>query len=507
MAETKRIAKNTLVLYFRMFITMVVGLYMARVVLSALGEIDYGIYGVVATFVTSFGIISGAMATATQRFLSFEIGKTEDSNVKAVFSTAIVIHLRLAAVVLVVGEIIGVWFLNFHMNFPPERYEAANWVFQLSLLTFVVNIYSVPYNAALVAYEKMTAFAYVAILEVVLKLIVAIVISYSDGDRLILYAILIAAIAVVVRIIYGIYVKTHMPECRCTWRLNKSYSKEMTSFVGWNLVGSLANTAKDQGVNIVLNLFFGAAVNSARAIAYQVMGAISAFATNFQMALNPQIIKSYAAGETDDMFKLVFRGSKFSYMLLLMLSLPVIIEAEYILDLWLVDVPEHTVMFLRLVLCTVLIDSLSNALVTAMHASGKVRDYQIVVGGISLLTLPTVYVALSMGNSPEWALAIGLAFAIVCHVARLIMLRISIDLDIAEFICKVTLRVGATTIVAAIAPTLLYMSCDVNIVTFIAVCATAVASTAVSAFLIGIDSKERSEITAFVRRKLKMKER
>lgn len=507
MAEKKLIAKNTLVLYFRMLITMLIGLYMSRVVLDALGEVNYGIYNVVGDFVTMFGFISGAMVTATQRFLSFEIGKGDEGNVKAVFSTAVVIHMRLAAAVLIIGEVVGVWYLNTQMNIPDNRIEAANWVFQMSLLTFVINIYSVPYNAAIVAYERMTAFAYVAILESVLKLAVALLITISSSDKLVLYAVLLACIALSVRIIYGVYVSRNFPQCVCTWHVNKRCSKEMTGFVGWNLIGSISNIAKDQGINLVLNLFFGTTVNAARGLATKVMGIISSFATNFQMALNPQIIKSYAAEQLEEMFDLVFKGSKFSYLLLLFLSLPVFIEADFLLGIWLIKVPEYTVVFLRLVLATVLFDSLSNSLVTAMHASGKVRDYQIVVGGISLLTLPCVYWVLSMGYSPEWAMIVGLAFSFICHIARLVMLHFSIGMPVGRFLLKVTLRVLATTLLAAVLPIFCYMQMEQDFVSFLAVCGVSAISSTIFIFIIGLNSNERSLIMGFVKRKLKFSER
>lgn len=507
MAEKKLIAKNTLVLYFRMMITMLIGLYMSRVVLEALGEIDYGVYNIVGDFVTMFGFISGAMVTATQRFLSFEIGKGEEGNVKAVFSTAVIIHMRLAAAVLIVGEVVGVWFLNTRMNIPADRYAAANWVFQMSLLTFVINIYSVPYNATIVAYERMTAFAYVSIVEAVLKLGVAIFITISSSDKLIMYAVLLACIALLVRIIYGVYVSRNFEQCVCTWHINKRYSKEMTSFVGWNLIGSIANISKDQGINLVLNHFFGTTINAARGLATKVMGLISSFATNFQMALNPQIIKSYAAEQMEEMFDLVFKGSKLSYLLLLFLSLPVFIEADFLLSIWLVKVPEYTVVFLRLVIATVLFDSLSNSLITAMHASGKVKEYQIVVGSISLLTLPCVYWVLSMGYTPEWAMIVGLIFSFICHIARLVMLHISIGMPVMRFLVKVTMRVLATTACAAILPLYCYTKMEQGVTTFVVICGVSVLSSIASIFILGLNNDERRSVLEIIKKRLKRGER
>ena len=265
--NNKRIAKNTLLLYFRMLLTMAISLYTSRIVLATLGEVDFGIYNVVGGFVTMFVVISGAMTTATQRFLSFEIGKKENGNVKSMFSTAVIIHLILAAIILICAETVGIWFLNTHMKFPDDRYVAANWVFQFSLLTFLINVISVPYNAAIIAYEKMKAFAYVSIIEVTLKLLIVYLLIISPFDKLILYSILLTLIAVAIRIIYGIYAKRNFTECSFDWKWNKTYGKNVMSFVSWNLIGSLASVAREQGINVLLNIFFGAAVNAARDIA------------------------------------------------------------------------------------------------------------------------------------------------------------------------------------------------------------------------------------------------
>ena len=451
-SNNKRIAKNTLLLYVRMLFMMVIGLYTSRVILDKLGEVDFGIYNVVGGFVTMFAIISGAMTTATQRFLSFEIGKGEKGNVKSIFSTMIYIHLFLALVILVVGEIVGVWFLNTYMNFPSDRYGAANWVFQLSLLVFMLDVINVPYNGALIAYEKMSAFAYFSIFDAIFKLTICYVITLTPFDKLIVYAVLMAIIQIVLLAMYFLYCRGKFKECRFTGKFNREYGKNVGSFVGWNLIGSLAVVAKEQGVNVVLNMFFGPAVNAARGVAYQVLSKLNGFVGNFQIAMNPQIIKNYASGEIESMYKLVFRGSKLSYLLLLTLSLPVVIEAPLILSVWLKEVPEYTVIFLQIAIFTSLLNALSNPLIVSMHATGKVRDYQIVVGCLSLLTLPIVYVAFKMGTEPYMAMIIAFVIELVCHFARLYMLVRSIEFPMWRFVKDVTLRVFAITIVAMVLP-------------------------------------------------------
>lgn len=471
---------------------MAISLYTSRAVLSVLGEVDFGIYNVVGGFVTMFTVISGAMTTATQRFLSFEIGKKENGNVKPMFSTAVMIHLILGGIILIFAETFGLWFLNTHMNFPKDRFFAANWVFQFSLLTFIINVVSVPYNAAIIAYEKMKAFAYVSIIEVTLKLLIVYLIIISHIDKLILYTILLAAIAIIIRIIYGVYAKRNFPDCVFYWNWDKTYRKNVMSFVSWNLIGSLANVAKEQGINVLLNIFFGATINAARGIAYQVSNAINGFVNNFQLAMNPQIVKSYAADERSDMFKLVFKGSKLSYLLLLTMSMPIIIEAPFILKIWLKNVPSYTVIFLRLVLITALIESLSGPLITSMHASGKVRDYQIIVGGISLLTLPISYLFLKIGYPPYSAMFVGILISILCHFARLILLYKIIDLPIIKFIKTVTIRVFLISLLSIIIPiiTFLWLKGD-SWLTFIFICMISFMSTITISYLLGLNANEK----------------
>ena len=490
--NNKRIAKNTLLLYLRMLFLLGINLFVSREVLAALGVVDFGIYNVVGGFVTMFTMISGAMATATQRFISFEIGRGREGNVKSTFSTAVVIHIFLALLVLCVAETIGLWFVNTQMSFPSERYVAVNWVYQLSVLTFLINIISVPYNAAIIAYEKMAAFAYVSIFEAIAKLSVVYLIIWAQVDKLILYAALLALVAIVVRVIYGIYCNKHFAECKCNWKSNKEIKKKMMSFVSWNLIGSLAGVLKEQGINVLLNVFFGAAVNAARGLAFQVNNAINGFVSNFQLAMNPQIVKTYASGNQEEMFKIVFRGSKFSYMLLLTLSLPVIIEAPFILNLWLKEVPEYTVIFLRLVLLSALIESLSGPLIASMHASGKVRDYQIVVGGLSLLTLLFAYLVLKIYPIPYLAMVVGVVMALLCLIARLYMLKRSINLPVLLFLRSVCLVDLWITIAASLLPIIIYVNMEGGVLSFITVCMVSFLSTITFCYVMGLNRGEKA---------------
>ncbi len=497
--NNKRIAKNTLLLYGRMLLIMAINIYASRVILDALGEVDYGIYNVVGGFVAMFTIISGAMTTASQRFLSFEIGKNESGNIQTVFSTTVVIHCLLALCIIVLAETIGVWFLNKYMNFPSDRLVAANWVFQFSVLTFVINVISVPYNAAIVAYERMKAFAYVSIIEAILRLLVVYLIIVTSADKLIIYALMLALVSVTIRIIYGIYCRRNFQECRCNWKWNRSIGKEMLSFVSWNLIGSIAGVAKEQGINVLLNIFFGAAINAARGLAYQVMTAMHGFISNFQMAMNPQIVKSYASGKKEEMFKLVFRGSKFSYLLMLTLSVPVIIEAPFILDFWLKEVPAYTPAFLRIVLMTSLIDSMSGTLITSMHASGKVRNYQLLVGGTSILTLPIAYVFFKLGFEPYVAMIVGLCISVICHFERLLLLRKTIHLPVPDFLKNVTFKVWGISALSVIPPVILYQTMEHGWLSFFVVCTVSAVSTVTFSYFLGLSKHEKTVIVTGIK--------
>lgn len=498
--NSKRIAKNTMFLYIRMLLMTLIGLYTSRVVLDKLGEVDYGIYNVVGGFVTMFTIVSGTMTTATQRFLSFEIGKAENGDVRTIFSTMVWIHIFLGVIILLLGETIGTWFLNSHMSFPPERYEAANWVFQYSLLALFFKVCMAPYNGALIAYEKMSAFAYFSIMEAVLKLAICYVITRTIFDKLSVYAGLITVIQVGLMACYSVYCKKHFDDCRIDFKLNKQCISQVFSFVGWNFIGALAMILKDQGVNVTLNMFFGPVVNAARGISYQVLNKINGFVTNFQTAMNPQIIKNYASNQKETMFKLVFRGAKFSYLLLLVLSLPIIFETPLILNIWLKEVPENTVIFLRIIMFTALLNTLSNPLIISMHASGKIKAYQIVVGSLSLCTLPLVYTAFKLGYDAYMGLVIVLLMEFICHVARLYMLKRTIDFPATDFFVHVTLRLFLITLLSLMLPWVAHTFIESDIPRLLSTCTLSVFSCLILGFFCGLERDEKMIINSFAHR-------
>ena len=357
--NNKRIAKNTLLLYFRMLFTMAVSLYTSRVVLNTLGVEDFGVYNVVGGVVAMFGFINGSMSSATQRYITFALGKGDKTWLQTVFSTTLQIHTLIAGIIVLLGETVGLWFLYNKMQIPADRMDAAFWVLQCSIVATIVMIISVPYNADIIAHEKMSAFAYISILEVVLKLVIVYMLVVFSFDKLILYAFLLLAIQLLIRFCYSIYCNRHFEETKYRHVWDKALFKEMTGFAGWSLFGNLAGVLFSQGLNMLLNVFFGPIVNAARAVAVQVQSAIQQFVGNFQMALNPQITKTYAKGELGDMHSLMFRSARFSFFLLYFLSLPVLFETNFILTIWLKTVPENTVVFLRIMICTSLIYTLS----------------------------------------------------------------------------------------------------------------------------------------------------
>lgn len=503
--NSRRIAKNTLLLYFRMLLTMVVSLYTSRVVLGALGVEDYGIYNVVGGVVAMFSMLSGSLSAAISRFITFELGTGNSEKLARVFSSSVTIQLCLCAIVLLGAETLGLWFLNNKMVIPESRIYAANWVYQLSLLTFVINLISIPYNAAIIAHEKMSAFAYISIFEAVSKLIVAYCIVVSQIDKLILYASMLATIAIIIRLIYGVYCKKRFEECTYHFIYDHDLLRQMFGFAGWNFIGASSTLLRDQGGNIVINLFCGPAVNAARGIAFQVNAAIHSFVSNFMTALNPQITKSYASGDHEYMMMLLFQGARLSYYILLLLSLPVIVNTHYILQLWLGQVPEHTVLFVQLVLVFGMCESISSPLITAMLATGKIRNYQLVVGGFQMMNLPVSYILLRLGAFPETVLIVAIVISQLCLASRLYMLRGLIGLKARDFIKKVYINVTVVTMLSTVIPFVLASTLEDNIWSFIMLCATAFSSTLFVEFYVGCTARERqfvvSKVKTIIRKK------
>lgn len=489
--NNKRIAKNTAMLYFRMLFTMAVSLYTSRVILNTLGVEDFGIYNVVGGVVTMFAFLNSAMASGTQRFLSFELGKKDYEQLKKVFSMSINIHATIAIVIFILAETIGLWFLNTQLTIPETRINAANWVYQFSILAFLVTIMSVPYNASIISHERMNIFAYVSIIEVTLKLAIVFMLQWFGFDKLKLYAILVFLVSLIIRLIYGIYCKRNFKECTYFRFWDKRLYNTLLSYAGWNLWGNIAGVTMHQGINILLNIFFGPVVNAARGIAYQINGAVNSFVSNFQTAMNPQIVKSYAANNKEYMHKLIYQGAKYSYYLLFMLSLPVLIETESILKWWLKIVPEHSVLFCRLILINALIDCISGPLMTAAQASGKIKVYQSVVGGLLLCILPISYILLKLGYPAETTIYVNIFISVIALAFRLFIISPLVSLKKNMFFKKVIIKIFLVTLLSILAPYLCFSQINNEIIRFFSVCITSIVSVFSIIYFIGIENEER----------------
>lgn len=490
-ANNKRIAKNTLLLYVRMLFMMAVSLYTSRVVLNTLGVEDFGIYNVVGGIVTMFTFMNGAMASATQRYLTFELGRGDIERLHKVFCTSMHIHALISLAIFILAETIGLWFLYTHMTIPADRMDAALCVYQFAVASCIVVLMSVPYNASIIAHEKMSAFAYISILEVVLKLLIVYMLVWFDFDKLKLYAVLMFCVQMISRIAYGRYCGKHFKETRYQRIWDRKLFREMTGFAGWSLFGNLAVVAFTQGLNILLNMFFGPVVNAARGIAVQVQNAIQGFCANFQMALNPQITKNYASGDLKQMHRLVFASSKYSFFLLLFLSLPVIIEAEQILTVWLKIVPTHAVNFVRLILCIIMVDAIANPLIVSAQATGKIKVYQAVVGGVLLLIVPVAYIVLKLGGSPESAFTVHFAFVVLAQIARVWMIRPMIRLSVWEYVKEVICRIVGVVILSVTFPIAIYEMLAPSLERFLLVVCVCVVSVGTAVYFAGLQKSER----------------
>lgn len=494
--NNKRIAKNTLFLYFRMLFLMCISLYTSRVILATLGVEDYGIYNVVGGVVMMFSFLNTAMAGATQRFLNYDMVKGDGHALNRTFCTSVIIHGIIAIIIVVLAESIGMWFLSHKMIVPASRMEAAFWVFQCSIFTMVITILSVPYNAAIIAHEKMSAFAYISILEVILKLLIVYSLLLIPFDKLKVYAVLMLSVSVIIRMVYSSYSHRHFSETKFSFIWDWHKVKEMGAYAGWNLIGNLALMGVTQGLNMLLNVFFGPVVNAARGVSVQIQAAINQIAQNFQIAINPQIVKSYAKGDLSYMHALICRSSKFSFLLLLIISLPVFIMSDQLLSIWLVEPPQYSSLFLRIILVVTLVDALSNPLSLSVSATGIIRNFQIVNGLIMLSCVPLSYFILKkFQTSPATVFAIQLSVTIVAHLIKLFISHVRTKLSIRYYIKKVYMRILLSIFIVSIPSYLIYIQeCNHDIWYIFVKSILSVLMTLLVLYFIGLDGEERSVI-------------
>ena len=494
--NNKRIAKNTIFLYLRTLFVMAISLYTSRVVLQVLGVDNYGVYQVVGGLVAMFSVISSSLSSAISRFITFELGTGNINKLKKIFATSIVIQLCISAIVILSVEIVGLWFLHSKMQIPEGRMNAAEWVLHCSLLTFCINLLSSPYNACIIAHEHMKAFAYVSIIEVLLKLGVVFLIAFSPIDRLIFYAILLTLAAAAIRFIYMSYCHRNFEESRTKLVFDRTIFKEMFGFSGWSFFNNTAFILNNQGVNMLMNVFFGITVNAARGIALQVENSLLSFVNSFTTAVNPQITKSYAAGDLPAMHKLVCRGAKFSFFMMFILALPIILEAEQILKIWLVNVPEYTVIFVQLSLIMGLCDCLGKTGFTACMATGKIRNYSIIITSIGILEFPLAWFFFARGYPPFSAYCTYIVVKIMVLITRMFLLKKMVGLSVRTYTQQIFLPVIVVSVMALILPIVVVHMMVPSLLRIVVVTIVSIISASLAILYIGMTKSERGVIVS-----------
>lgn len=494
-SDNRRIAKNAAALYVRMFVTMIIGLYTSRVILNALGVTDYGIYGVVGGFVSMFTLISSSISASVSRFLTYELGRGDKESLRQTFSTSISVLSGLSVLLIAVTETVGLWYLFNKMVIPPDRLTAAFWCFQFSLLTMVLTLINQPYTATIIAHERMDIYAYLAILDSALKLGICFAVLYSPGDKLILYGFLLFMASGINQLIYMGFCRRKFEESRFAFTVNKRMFKSMFSFAGWNFIGSSAAILTSQGSNLLLNWAGGPIVNAAYAIALNVSNYVALLVNNFTMAFTPQITKRYAAQEYESLMQLLIFGSKYSYYLMYIVALPIMISAHFLVKLWLGQVPEHTVWFIRFIVMNNLFDAISRPVVNAKNATGKIRNYQIVVGGILLLVLPLSYITIKIGLPIVCVTAVGAIISFIAVLARMYMLRGDFPCWSSRlFFDKVVFNVIYVSIISSITPIFTHLYLPYGWTNLLVTSLLSVLSVIICIIYLGCDRMERQFI-------------
>jgi O-antigen/teichoic acid export membrane protein len=492
----QRIAKNTMMLYFRQILIMLVSLYTVRVVLNTLGEEDYGIYNVVAGVVTMFGFLSGAMTSATQRYFSFAIGQGDYKQLQKTFNLSLIIYIIIGVLVLLFSETIGLWFLHKKLLISMERIGAARFVYQFSIISFLLTLITTPYMAIIIAYENMDIYAYVGILEAILKLGIVYILQLRifSFDLLKLYGFLLFFVTFTHTVVYRVICNIKYHECKFVFYFDGKLLREITSYTGWNLFGSFVGIFRIQMINILMNQFFGPLVIASRSIALTVNNAVGSFSSNFSIAIHPQIIKNYAARQESKMLSLVFYGSKFTYLLVYLFALPLLVETPMILTIWLKNLPEHVILFTRLAVIDVLIDSISYPIVTAAQATGKIRLYQSIVGSILLLNLPVSWIFLLFGAPAYSVMYVAICISLTAFMSRIIILKRLIKYSLVQFIKTVIIPILIISLVSVILPIILCFILEQSFFRLFIVVCTSIFFTCGFVYLVGLNKIEKKMI-------------
>lgn len=491
-ANNKRIAKNTILLSIRMGFVLFLGLYTTRVTLNALGVDDFGIYNVVAGFVSMFVFLNTSMSNGIQRFFNFELGRNGIEGARKVYVMSLVIQFLLLIIILLLTETLGLWYLHNKMVIPADRFEAAQWVFQFSVLSFVFVIMQVPFNAAIMAHERMNYYAFIGVLDAILKLIIVLLIPFADCDLLILYSALIAGVSLLNFILAYTYTKKNFEEIGIKLLFEKGLFRSMLSFSGWNIFGTFAGMMREQGLNMILNLFFGPVVNAARGIAYQVSAGLQGFVSNVSIAIRPQIVQSYAQGDVTRTINLMHSQSKLSIIILYMLAYPIMLEIDFVLSLWLgTEIPEYTASFIRIVILISFVNNMNTSTSAVVHATGRMRKYQLTGCIINLSTLPVAYYALKLGCVPNSVFWITLVFTILMQTACFFVLRTLIAFSIRRYMRQVVFPFVLVIATSFSIPLLPYNCIEVGFLRFSIVTIVALLSTGFSFYFIGLNKQEK----------------
>lgn len=500
--SSKRVAKNTVILYFRMIILMIISLYTSRVILATLGVEDYGVYNVVGGMVALFGIISTSLSTAISRFITFSLGKGDKVELQSIFSTAIIIEVALALLIGILIEVIGVWYLYNKMVLPDGRISAAFWVLQCTILTFGLGLVSIPFNAEIIAHERMNVFAYFSISEALLALLVVFLLRIIPFDKLILYALLTVCSSLLMRIVYALYCRWQFEECRFRLRFEKNLLKEMGSFAGWNLLAQATWVLNTQGIDLLVNSYFGVAMNAARGIAGQVNNAVAKLSGSMMTAIDPQITKTYAEGNLSAMHTLLFRGTRLTLFLTSLFAIPVILEAPYLMNIWLKTVPDHAVLFARLAIVCTMVRQLGQALVTAQLATGRIKRYQIIMSFFAFWVFPLTWLAYSRGLPVEWCYFFFILIYFFLDFLRIYLVKDLIELPVKDFIIQVFLRIFIVIAGSLPIPCLLHVFLPGGFVRLMVVLVSSTLSLGMFIFFLGLDPAEKNGLTRFAKEKL-----
>lgn len=501
--KNKRIAINTLFLYLRMLLLMVVSLYTSRIVLDALGVVDYGLYNVVGGIVVALGFLSGTLNTASSRFITVALSNGDMSEMKKTFSNVLFVNMMLALIILIAGETIGLWFLFNKMQIPTERFTAAFWVYQMSIVTVMINVMSSAFNACIIAHERMKTFAYISLIDAFGKLLLAFFLTHIiNYDKLIIYGAFLLLIQIIDRLIYGMYCSKHFPETKTKITIDKPIIKKMFEFISWASYGSFVSIGFTQGLNILINIFFGPAINAARAVSVQVQNAVVSFTTNFQTAVNPQLIQSVVNKDFERSKHLLKMSSKYSFFLLCLIGIPLIAVTPYILNLWLKEVPEHTVWFVRLMLIINIWSCIANPLRIINQAEGNIRKFQLCEGTVLLMIVPISYIVLKVYKIPELVFVVHLIIELLSSYIRIKIVLPKISMSIKDYFTSIysPLFLIFTISISICFFLLNYLNIGNDILSVSLFCILSEISIITLIFIIGLNSSERIKLITFLKK-------